>query len=569
MNRRRFVLTSMAAAATGTAIASDGCATTPNAGMPARLVGVGAPPYELIVRYATTEFGPYRLRTRTYNGRTLGPTLRVTPGTTLRVDVVNDLPANPPAHVPVGRVRVARPNMNRMFARPVRFGWSNSTIDPMNNPHAFNTTNLHVHGIQTTPHLFHPIGTSNPAAEMISIEPGQRFSYELPVPADHPAGLHWYHPHHHGATDVQISGGMAGPIVVSGPIDEVPEIAAARDVTVVVQTLNVNPTPGRPDHFELEYIAYEPPPKGYWLGTDYTMLTVNGQGVCWIDNTKQSYAKLSLPQLDVAPGEVVRLRVLNGTNYVILPLVLEGVDVFQIGFDGVNFLEPVRLEQKGTVLVTPSNLNDGSTIVAAPANRTEFLLRAPNQPGRYTLTAAATSGISFQPFPAFELMHVVVAGEKVEMGIPSTLPPPTREYPAIPPGDVRQYRTFALSEFLDPRILTGVGFYINDGLYDMTQCSDRPQLGTAEEWTITNSALEAHPFHVHVNSFQVFEIGGKPVDPLLVCDTILVPPAKFFGAHGSVKFRIRFREFIGKSVFHCHITAHEDTGMMKNMLIEG
>jgi FtsP/CotA-like multicopper oxidase with cupredoxin domain len=126
-----------------------------------------------------------------------------------------------------------------------------------------------------------------------------------------------------------------------------------------------------------------------------------------------------------------------------------------------------------------------------------------------------------------------------------------------------------LSEFLDPRILTGVGFYINDGLYDMTQCSDRPQLGTAEEWTITNSALEAHPFHVHVNSFQVFEIGGKPVDPLLVCDTILVPPAKFFGAHGSVKFRIRFREFIGKSVFHCHITAHEDTGMMKNMLIEG
>jgi len=80
--------------------------------------------------------------------------------------------------------------------------------------------------------------------------------------------------------------------------------------------------------------------------------------------------------------------------------------------------------------------------------------------------------------------------------------------------------------------------------------------------------LEAHPLHVHVNSFQVFEIAGKPVDPPLICDTILVPPAKLLGAHGSVKFRMRFKEFAGKTVFHCHITAHEDTGMMRNLLIE-
>ncbi|MGH3971466.1 MAG: multicopper oxidase domain-containing protein [Mycobacterium sp.] len=31
--------------------------------------------------------------------------------------------------------------------------------------------------------------------------------------------------------------------------------------------------------------------------------------------------------------------------------------------------------------------------------------------------------------------------------------------------------------------------------------------------------------------------------------------------------RIRFKQWLGKSVFHCHILPHEDTGMMQNFLI--
>ena len=33
-------------------------------------------------------------------------------------------------------------------------------------------------------------------------------------------------------------------------------------------------------------------------------------------------------------------------------------------------------------------------------------------------------------------------------------------------------------------------------------------------------------------------------------------------AHGVVRIRMRFRDFLGASVYHCHITAHEDGGMM-------
>ena len=31
---------------------------------------------------------------------------------------------------------------------------------------------------------------------------------------------------------------------------------------------------------------------------------------------------------------------------------------------------------------------------------------------------------------------------------------------------------------------------------------------------------------------------------------------------GSVVMRMRFRDYTGQYVFHCHILAHEDNGMM-------
>ena len=36
----------------------------------------------------------------------------------------------------------------------------------------------------------------------------------------HPPGTHWYHPHAHGATDIQVSSGMAGYLIIEGDVDE-------------------------------------------------------------------------------------------------------------------------------------------------------------------------------------------------------------------------------------------------------------------------------------------------------------------------------------------------------------
>ena len=36
----------------------------------------------------------------------------------------------------------------------------------------------------------------------------------------HPPGTHWYHPHAHGATDIQVSSGMAGYLIIEGDVDD-------------------------------------------------------------------------------------------------------------------------------------------------------------------------------------------------------------------------------------------------------------------------------------------------------------------------------------------------------------
>ena len=51
-------------------------------------------------------------------------------------------------------------------------------------------------------------------------------------------------------------------------------------------------------------------------------------------------------------------------------------------------------------------------------------------------------------------------------------------------------------------------------------------------------------------------------EPGTIKDTAWIP------TESTVVIRMRFKEFIGKSVLHCHILPREDTGMMQNFLIK-
>ena len=361
MERRYFLLAVGSAA--GTLLATDSCSSTgsffssPFPRPPNQAIALTA-------RYAKTTIAGYTLRTRTYDGKTHGPIVETHPGQTLSFEIINDLPKNPPEKVPASALVPWYHNemeaMGPSRRRPRKYRLS-TDIDKDNNPHGFNTTNLHVHGIQTVPHLFKPIGTSDPAAMMLEIEPGKRFRYDFPIPPDHPSGLFWYHPHKHGSSDVQISGGMAGLIVVRGAIDAVPEIAAAREIFMVVQTLDVNESATDPHVYEREYKAYKTPAEGgYNDETEFTMMTVNGQGVNWIRQRYGRKRARETPEFAMAPGEVVRLRLLNGTGYYALALALPEFEPYQIGFDGINLLEATKKDMSGNgvTIVDPTNVFD-------------------------------------------------------------------------------------------------------------------------------------------------------------------------------------------------------------------
>jgi suppressor of ftsI len=111
----------------------------------------------------------------------------------------------------------------------------------------------------------------------------------------------------------------------------------------------------------------------------------------------------------------------------------------------------------------------------------------------------------------------------------------------------------------------GFGFTVNKRLYEMLECPTTVKRGTCEEWILENDTPEAHPFHIHMISFQVEEVAGIKKDSE-IWDTFIIPPM-VGGKIGELRIRMRFKQFHGKEVFHCHILPHEDTGMMQNFLV--
>jgi L-ascorbate oxidase len=129
--------------------------------------------------------------------------------------------------------------------------------------------------------------------------------------------------------------------------------------------------------------------------------------------------------------------------------------------------------------------------------------------------------------------------------------------------------------------------------YDPNRIDRILTLGAAEEWQL-QSRFVSHPFHIHVNPFQIIKIldpdgkdvsehgavdngGGQP-DPQypglkgVWKDTLwiksLIPQETFPKGLYTIVLRTRYARYIGEYVLHCHILDHEDQGMMQNVRID-
>jgi peroxiredoxin len=99
--------------------------------------------------------------------------------------------------------------------------------------------------------------------------------------------------------------------------------------------------------------------------------------------------------------------------------------------------------------------------------------------------------------------------------------------------------------------------------FDHDRVDLSPRLGTAEEWVLI-ADKGSHPFHIHVNPFEVIKKNAKgEVVERVWRDTILVTKKE------PITLRMRFERYEGKTVLHCHNLDHEDQGMMMIVDIVG
>jgi FtsP/CotA-like multicopper oxidase with cupredoxin domain len=506
-----------------------------------------------------------KVRLRAYNGQVPGPPIVTHPGATLRIRLENGLPRYSPA------------------------SWDGDH----NVPHRFDLTNLHTHGLDVRPHLFQPLGTSDPLARMIAIESGGHLDYTFEIPGDHPPGLYWYHPHHHGSTVVQAVTGMAGIIIMRGPIDEVPEIRAARDIVLAIQDIGLFPSdnPGdagqdiwtyepqqnaiwqtfggivtKYDPAQGKAVPTQPPLNGGFTTGDYKLRYYLLNGEPFFKETHNSAAptsptpaQLGVQRFTLKPGEVVRFRMLNACSDNLMPIAVEGHEMHLIALDGINFGAPRTIPAYGP--------GGPEQVLLAPANRAEFLIKGASTPGIYKVLQRAQSQ-QFLDSPEKTICEIEIAGAPVDMGLPATLPLPTRNYPLIQPSEIKRVRTFefggAFPGVANPYV--GIDFLINNMQYQETAVPTIVNRGDSEEWHLVvqgphHGGTEGHPFHIHVDSFEVISIGGVAQPAGTIMDTIWIPQDTV------VVIRMKFEQWLGKSVFHCHILPHEDTGMMQNFLI--
>ena len=196
-----------------------------------------------------------------------------------------------------------------------------------------------------------------------------------------------------------------------------------------------------------------------------------------------------------------------------------------------------------------SGRSKSTEIVLANSERVEVLVRGTGPPGsRSVLQALPYDRYVPQTRPkdwntTRDLLTLQYAPDPPV--VPAALPDRLRPVPALDPATATASRVISLSQGL-----------INGRTMDMTRVDVRARLGATEIWTIENLVGMDHPFHLHGFQFQVLDRNGVPEPFRSWKDTVNVPK------HETVRFIVKFDDYPGKWMFHCHILDHEDHGMM-------
>jgi FtsP/CotA-like multicopper oxidase with cupredoxin domain len=442
-------------------------------------------------------------------------------------------------------------------------GWDNITYDDVN---------LHFHGLVITPHLFHPLGTNSTEADWITIRPEhedpskQQYCYVIKVHEHHVQGTFWWHIHRHGADAMQGWQGMVGLLKVGNHKSEInPEYALAaqgvhRDETFLMWEWEVQ---------EDNQIA-----DGAYYEGNFIQQTIDGLTLMLVNNQYQ-------PTFTMDVSETMRLRLCNaqtttGSMFYILDPNDQFITFSTFATDGIAF---DRAYAKNITLF-------------GPGQREDILLQF-KLPGTYRVMQGVLADFNednafIGPVPDSE--DVPMAFFEVTDNGANAEPVDISSIALTPGRSMSPPSTQGRGESHDIKIQFTVGnslrklpipqFSVDGVGFDHTDIKTVVEPYSQAVWTLESPLNYYHPFHIHVNPFQVKSVTtALPDGPLreATLNSNLVPPnmwrdTVYVAPFGTTTIWQQFNQsdvaWQGKTVFHCHFLDHEDQGMMSAFTIQ-
>jgi FtsP/CotA-like multicopper oxidase with cupredoxin domain len=364
-------------------------------------------------------------------------------------------------------------------------------------------TTVHWHGIhlpfESDGSPFHPI------------KPGESHDYEFTIRRG-TAGTYWYHPHPDRRTGYAMGEGLFGAIIVRAADDPLPAVMPEKLLILADNRFLPDGAVDFPDSSSTPAAVDEE------NGREGPVLFVNGQ---------------LNPTLSIRSGEVQRWRVINASAGRIYRLALTGHTFVHVGSDGGLFEKPV--EEKEILLTT--------------GERVELLVRGSDAPGgKSVLEDLPYDRYMFQTRPrdwatTHNLLILETTNESPVQAVP--IPTALRKVVPLDTTKVTAVRTIVFSQGL-----------INGKQMDMSRVDVSTHVGATEIWEIENVVGMDHPFHLHGFQFQVLDRNGVPEPYVAWKDMLNIPK------HSSARIIVRYDDYPGRWMFHCHILDHEDHGMM-------
>jgi FtsP/CotA-like multicopper oxidase with cupredoxin domain len=420
-----------------------------------------------------------------------------------------------------------------------------------------------------------------------AIGPGERYRYEFEV--RNRAGTYWYHAHPHGHTGEQVYFGLAGLLLVSDDEEQaLPLPRGEYDVPIVIQDRSFD------DDNQFRYLGDTGPTargdaSGASSGPGNTM---GGRGMMGGEATMPGGMGGMMARMMGFLGDTIlvngrpdasievathpyRLRILNGSNSRIYKLAWhDGRSLTVIGTDGGLLERPVH---KDYVMLAPAervelwadfskdDLGTQLTLMSLAFEGSMGGMMGMMGGGPMAAMMGNSSLAAGARFPIFKVNVARKTNARLELPERLSAVSWPRLQDAVNRAKPRAFRiTMAQMQWgFDGRGFEMMAVAPNEVV----------KLGTTEVWEFANDSgmmTMAHPIHVHDPQFQVLErrhgaASGGVRDGYVDQgwkDTVLVMPGD------RVKLLMRFADYPGLYLYHCHMLEHEDLGLMRNYRIE-